>query len=289
MRSKTDMQSVQSHPYGFTLIEMLVVIGVILILVGISVPNFIGVMERAKVTQCKTFIQELKGAVAAYNTDTRQWPKSGSEHLYAALGGFAPYSARASKRYNPPYMEFDANSAGPVTYAREYNSNDDLKIKQKPQSGNPKSLKEGDLRISYPDIEDWRPVLDPWRRPIVYISPDDLRMRFNDDQGRQIILDQLIAMDSEVAVNDRNNQANVPFGMNSGQFWSAGRDGVTASGDTRKAAPAVGSTDKIRGLYQPGGLSGSDSRDNDGDGVSDASDQKAKGANTLAEDDINSW
>lgn len=57
---------------AFTLIEMLVVIGVILILVGIAVPNFIGVMDRAKVTQCKTFIQELKGAVAAYNTDTRQ-------------------------------------------------------------------------------------------------------------------------------------------------------------------------------------------------------------------------
>ncbi|MBW7939822.1 MAG: hypothetical protein H3C63_13750, partial [Candidatus Omnitrophica bacterium] len=98
----------------------------------------------------------------------------------------------------------------------------------------------------------------------------------------------LIAMDIEVAVNDRNRQANTPFGMNSGQFWSAGRDGVTASGDTRPAA-AVGSNDKIRGLYQPGGLSGSDSRDNDGDGVSDASDQKAKGANVLAEDDINSW
>jgi len=273
---------------AFTLIEMLVVIGVILILVGIAVPNFIGVMDRAKVTQCKTFIQELKGAVAAYNTDTRQWPKSGSEHLFAALGGYAPYSAKSSKRYNPPYMEFDTNSAGPVTYSREYSSNADLQIKQKAQSGNPRSLKEDSLRINQPEVNDWRPVLDPWRRPIVYISPDDLRLRFNDDPQRQVSLDQLIAMDIEVAVNDRNRQANTPFGMNSGQFWSAGRDGVTASGDTRPAA-AVGSNDKIRGLYQPGGLSGSDSRDNDGDGVSDASDQKAKGANVLAEDDINSW
>jgi len=266
-----------------------VVIAVILILVGIGLPNFLRAMEQARITQAKTFIIELKGTVAAYNTDTRQWPLSGSEHLYAVLGGFSPYSAKSSKKYNPPYMEFNSGNAGAESYAREYNQTTDIQIKQSAQSGSPNALKMDSLRMSNPEVEEWRPLLDPWRRPIIYVSPDDLRKRFNDNTST---LDSsilgLIAMDSEKAVNDKGNQANVPFGMASGQFWSAGPDGITARADGRPAQSVAGPNDKTRGLFQPGNLSGSDGRDNDGDGVSDASDRKGSGT-SLAEDDINSW
>jgi prepilin-type N-terminal cleavage/methylation domain-containing protein len=274
---------------GFTLIELLVVIAVILILVGIAVPNFINAIERANVTKAKVLVTELKSSVGAYNTDTRQWPLSGSEHLYAALGGLSPYSAKSSKKYNPPYMEFNAGNAGAETYAREYNQSTDIQIKQRPQSGSASSLKMNALRLSNPEVDVWRPLLDPWRRPIVYVSPDDLKKRFNDNTSN---LDSsmlgLIAMDSEKAVNDKGNQANVPFGLSSGQIWSAGPDGITATADGRPAQSVANSTDKVRGLYQPGNLSGSDSRDNDDDGMSDASDRKGSG-NSSAEDDINSW
>ena len=281
------------HPFrrrhGFTLIELLVVIGVILILISIALPNFLRAMEQARVTQAKTFVIELKGAVGAYNTDTRQWPLSGSEHLYAVLGGYSPYSAKSSKKYNPPYMEFNSGNAGPESYAREYNQTTDIQLKQSAQAGSPNALKMDDLRLSNPEVDVWRPLLDPWRRPIVYISPDDLKKRFNDNTSNldSAILG-LIAMDSEKAVNERGNQANVPFGMASGQFWSAGPDGTTARADGRPAQSVAGTNDKIRGLFQPGNLSGSDGRDNDDDGVSDASDRKGSGT-SLAEDDINSW
>lgn len=271
---------------GFTLIELLVVIAVIMILVGIAVPNFIGMMEKAKIAQAKTFIIELKGTIGAYNTDTHQWPLSGSEHLYAVLGGYAPYSKKSSKNYNPPYMEFTASNAGAETYTREYSQTDDLKIKQRPLSGSANSLKADSLRVSNPEVDDWRPVLDPWRRPIVYVSPDDLKKRFNDDTSTlDSTIIGLIAMDREKAVNDRGNQANVPFGLNSGQIWSAGPDGITATAD---GAPARSTGTTNRGLYQPGNLCNSDGRDNDSDGNSDVSDRKGSG-NSDAEDDLNSW
>lgn len=271
---------------GFTLIELLVVIGVIMTLVAIAIPNFISAMERAKITQAKTFIVELKGTVAAYNTDTRQWPLSGSEHLYAALGGYSPYSAKSSKKYNPPYMEFSAGNAGAETYANEYKQNSDLRIKQKAAGGSANAIGEGDLRLSNPEVDVWRPVLDPWRRPIIYVSPDDLKKRFNDNTSTlDSSIQGLIAMDLEKAVNDAGNQANVPFGLSSGQFWSVGPDGTTATAD---GALARNITTKNRGLYQPGNLCNSDSRDNDSDGITDISDRKGDGS-SLAEDDINSW
>jgi prepilin-type N-terminal cleavage/methylation domain-containing protein len=262
---------------GFTLIEMLVVIGVILILVGIAVPSFMGAMARARITQAKTYITELKGTIAAYNTDTRQWPESGSEFLYYVLSGISPFSSRSSKRYNPPYMEFDGTMAGKDTYARIYGK-DITAIELRPvtSSGQGSKLKYIDIQNQQAEQDygfDWKPLIDPWSRPIIYISPDDLKKTFN---GERTQYSSLVALDSEQAVNDKGKSVYRPYGINSGQLWSAGPDGLTS-----KQGKA--------GFDQPGNLSGSDQRDNDNDGLSDASDLKAGGGNTIAEDDINSW
>ncbi|MCG3199908.1 MAG: prepilin-type N-terminal cleavage/methylation domain-containing protein [Candidatus Omnitrophica bacterium] len=270
---------------AFTLIEVLSVIAVILILIGIAVPNVLGAMERAKNTEGRVLLQTLKSSVASYHTDTRQWPESGSEHLYYILGGYAPFSAKTSKRYKPPYMDFGSASVGKDNYATEYQQRSELQIVLKKRDGSTaKTLTINDLRYpsnEYPfptlaNASAWKPVLDPWERPVVYISPDDLRKHFDGDSDQP--WDSLIAMDSELAVNKSGNQVPVPFGLNSGQFWSAGRDGYTAEADAGNP-----------GFFQPGNLLGYDRRDNDGDSRVDLTDFKAKGGNLLPEDDLASW
>ncbi|MCA9442415.1 MAG: type II secretion system protein, partial [Candidatus Omnitrophica bacterium] len=79
----------KTQKQGFTLIEMLVVIGVILILVGIAVPNFLNAVKRAKFAQGQTQIMTYEAAVAEYMTDTRKKIPSGSQNVYYALSGLA--------------------------------------------------------------------------------------------------------------------------------------------------------------------------------------------------------
>lgn len=271
---------------AFTLVEMLYVAALVAILVSIAIPNVLGAIERARNAQCRTLLVTLKSAVASYHTDTRQWPESGSEHLYYILGGYTPFNAKASKRYKPPYVEFETGSIGKDNYAEEYRRRSDLQIvlKNRDGSNSRAPLTINDLRYKanefpYPTLANdtaWKPILDPWERPIVYVSPDDLRKRFDGEPVEP--WDALIAMDSEFAANKGGVQAPVPFGLNSGQFWSAGRDGFTAEADAGNP-----------GFFQPGNLLGYDRRDNDGDARVDLTDFKARDGNVLAEDDLSSW
>jgi prepilin-type N-terminal cleavage/methylation domain-containing protein len=99
--NKTQLANLKTSEKGFTLIEMLVVVGVILILVAIVVPNFLNAVWRAKMVQAQTNIISYEAAVAEYMTDTRKKIPSGSQNVYYALSGLAPFNAKASKRYNP--------------------------------------------------------------------------------------------------------------------------------------------------------------------------------------------
>lgn len=242
---------------GFTLIEMLVVIAVILILVGIALPNFIGAMDKARVASAKTFLVELKGAVAIYYTDTGQYPESGSQHLYYFLGGVYPASTIKNKNYHPPYMEFNTKSVGPMDFFDNYDPTSDLGIRAKSgQSLNSLQMitispyyKKGEEVDTTGKAMCWRPILDPWGRPIVYISPKDLTAvvqgaRYTEystpkvEAPNQII--PLIAWSSERIASSGNFQFR-PFGYTSGQFWSAGKDGVTAPSNRSGGDPQPGS------------------------------------------------
>lgn len=272
---------------GFTLIEMLVVIGILLILVAIAVPNFMNMVARARNTQARAVLLLLKSNVSSYHTDTRQWPESGSEHIYYILGGYSPFGAKTSKRYNPPYMDFDASTAGRDNYSAVYASDPELQVKLKNRDGSVVStLTADDLKLDptyYSNTAfDWTPLLDPWNRPIIYISPDDLKIKHEQGVHPNEKIDRLIAIDNElvgVLGADGNTTARqAPFGLNSGQFWSSGRDGSTANRDDANA-----------GFFQPGNLIGFDKRDNDDDTRVDETDFKPNRDNLLAEDDSSSW
>jgi type II secretion system protein G len=107
---------------GFTLIEILVVLGIIGLLIAFLVPNLLGAQDRAKETAVKSVIHSIQLAVEAYNMENETYPVAKNITLknlcdnYLAAGGFV-----ASVPKNPfTGAEYsDADVAGKIIY--DYN------------------------------------------------------------------------------------------------------------------------------------------------------------------------
>lgn len=59
---------------AFTLIELLIVVGIIAILASIAIPNFLEAQVRAKVSRVKADFYVIALALEAYKTDTNKYP-----------------------------------------------------------------------------------------------------------------------------------------------------------------------------------------------------------------------
>ena len=61
--------------HGFTLIEMLIVVAIIAILSAIAIPNLLEAQVRSKVSKVKNDFRVIAGAIEAYSTDHRRYPR----------------------------------------------------------------------------------------------------------------------------------------------------------------------------------------------------------------------
>ncbi|MCX6991796.1 MAG: prepilin-type N-terminal cleavage/methylation domain-containing protein [Kiritimatiellaeota bacterium] len=69
------LSSVVCHPSSaFTLVELLVVISIIALLLGIIVPSYFSIREKAKYTKAKVTVKNLETAFKAYLDHYRTWP-----------------------------------------------------------------------------------------------------------------------------------------------------------------------------------------------------------------------
>ena len=99
---------------GFTLIEILVVIGVVGILLGIAIPAYNGYIEKGQIAEALQVLKDIERAIIALGTDTGEWPghndigeQDGNEiwDLNAATAGLVeqdtgtPYT-----NWNGPYI-----------------------------------------------------------------------------------------------------------------------------------------------------------------------------------------
>ncbi len=64
----------KSSRHGFTLMELLVVITIILILAGISFPAAQGVLAKAKKASAQNMALQVRSSIAAYYTEYRRYP-----------------------------------------------------------------------------------------------------------------------------------------------------------------------------------------------------------------------
>lgn len=59
---------------GFTLVELLVVISIILILASLAFPALNSALLAAQKAQCSALVNSLKTGITAYNTEYSVWP-----------------------------------------------------------------------------------------------------------------------------------------------------------------------------------------------------------------------
>ena len=65
-----------NHSRGFTLIEMLIVISLVMILVAIAVPNYQRSIMRAKESVLKQDLFQLRSLISQYTLDKQKAPQS---------------------------------------------------------------------------------------------------------------------------------------------------------------------------------------------------------------------
>ena len=109
---------------GFSLIELLVVIGIIVILIAIIVPSVGHFRDEAKIAATKSTLANIQQALDAYYTDFRQYPSSNSANDgYAGTIGPGRGPAMLAQGLMG-YMSFNKDGAGadattPSAYTNE--------------------------------------------------------------------------------------------------------------------------------------------------------------------------
>jgi general secretion pathway protein G len=111
---------------GFTLIEILLVIGIVGVLVSIAIPKYADYREQVRVRQAVTDIAALSALIALYDTDNHSPPDSlaqignggkldpwGRPYEYLNLTSIKGNGkARKDKKLHPLNTDFDLYSVG---------------------------------------------------------------------------------------------------------------------------------------------------------------------------------
>jgi general secretion pathway protein G len=103
--------------HGFTIIELIVVMTIILILAGLMTGVAQKAKERAMIAQARTMIAGLETALGMFQADMGGYPASGSNNLATALSGNPPgagtyvvgtqtLNVNANSNYAGPYITF---------------------------------------------------------------------------------------------------------------------------------------------------------------------------------------
>ncbi len=68
------MKSILTDKMGYTLVELMVNLGIIAILAAISVPTYLTYRETAKIGRARAELKNIHLAVEALAADTEKWP-----------------------------------------------------------------------------------------------------------------------------------------------------------------------------------------------------------------------
>lgn len=99
---------------GFTLVEMLIVLGILVLLLSMVLPRFLGSQKRAKIDAAKTQIGMFKAALEHYYLDCNQFPST-EDGLQALVS--QPAELPENVTWNGPYVN---GTVGLDPWGQEY-------------------------------------------------------------------------------------------------------------------------------------------------------------------------
>jgi general secretion pathway protein G len=115
---------------GFTLLEVMIVVAILVMLAAFAVPNLLGMQDKAKIDAAKVQVKNFEGTVKNYKAQVGDFP-SGGEGLNALVAGPA-----GAQDWKPMMSNEDVNTLDPWGNRYQY---------QYPGSRNP-------FGASFPDI-----------------------------------------------------------------------------------------------------------------------------------------
>lgn len=92
---------------GFTLMELLVVLGILVLLVALVTPKILGTQEKADINFTKTQIGSFKGALEHYHIDMKEFPTT-EQGLQAMITEPAAEDGTTSTRWDGSYTNSDS-------------------------------------------------------------------------------------------------------------------------------------------------------------------------------------
>lgn len=113
----------QSAPSGFTLIEVLLVLVILVVLGSIAASQFLGVQDKANINAAKAQVSQFATSIDMYKFDTKQYPASLEELIQK------PSDSTMAERWAGPYLDKSKVPVDPwdneFKYSKEGKKNSD--------------------------------------------------------------------------------------------------------------------------------------------------------------------
>lgn len=161
-------------PGGFTLTELLVVIGIIMLLMGLLFPAFSKARETARRTRAKAEIRQLDVAWKGVLSDYRQWPvPTGNSSMSASMVDFLSGASAANTR-KITYMEFDGASTNAAGMLDPWNQKNPNQVYQVSLGNNEVTPYSGGTTL-YRSVAVWSLAADGKASSAPWPESDDVR------------------------------------------------------------------------------------------------------------------
>ena len=149
------------HAVGFTLVELLVVIGILALLMAILLPAVNKLMQKADVSRAKTDVQRLANAWQSYYSEYKRWPVQGG--LLFGSVGWGQNGAEGSTGM-PTVVQVMTNIMYPAASAQEQGNRNMHPIVT---NWNPKGI----VFMAYDSdaVNTNGHMVDPWDRPYFFL------------------------------------------------------------------------------------------------------------------------